>query len=235
MASMPVVSFDLLSVMPPSLRRRLRDDAGFGLVELLVALVVLTVGVGALMMVFASSIVGLRHSGKEGTAVTIADRLLEQYRAMPFASLPTSLTPPGSLSACPSPSPFPDPTLACQQVSGANSPDHRPYVATTTATSSTITPSGGTAYQQVAITVAVLNSGSEVARETSYFTSLDHRRADTGRTGSAPREHATAPWRCLAVHRALTAPQATAARPIARAAAFAQSASLLLASGQVHA
>jgi len=82
-------------------------------------------------------------------------------------------TPPADKTSCTAPSTFPDPTLACQQVTTGNSPDHRTYVATTTASSSTVTPSGGTAYTQIAITVSVLSNGSEMARETSYFTSLD--------------------------------------------------------------
>ena len=156
------------------LARRVRQDSGFGLIEVLIAMLVLTVGVGALMMVFVSSIFSLRNSGSEGTAVTIADRLLEQYRAMPFASLPTSLVPPSDTSACPMPESFPDPTESCQQVVGASSPDHRMYVATTSATSTTVTPSGGgTPYQQITITVSVSSSGRQLARETSYFTSLD--------------------------------------------------------------
>jgi prepilin-type N-terminal cleavage/methylation domain-containing protein len=158
--------------MKTRLLGRLRDESGFGLIELMISMVVMSVGIGAMMMVFASSIASLRHSGREGTAVTVADRLLEQYRAMPFASLPTSLTPPSNLSSCPTPTTFPDPTLACQQVTSSNSPDHRAYVATTTATSATIN-SGSTPYQQITITVSVRNNGTEAARESSYFTSLD--------------------------------------------------------------
>lgn len=156
-----------------ALRQRARDESGFGLIEVLIGMLVLSVGIGGLMMVFVSSLVTLRHTGKEGTAITVADRLLEQYRAMPFANLPTSLTPPGDTSSCTAPASFPDPTLSCQQVTAGNSPDHRPYVATTTATSSTVTPAGGTSYIQIAITVSVRSNGSEMARETSYFTSLD--------------------------------------------------------------
>jgi type II secretory pathway pseudopilin PulG len=155
------------------LARACRAESGFGLIEVLIGMLVMTVGVGALMMVFVSSLVGLRHTGKEGTAISIADRLLEQYRAMPFSNLPTSLTPPSNTSSCPTPSAFPDTTIPCQQVTATNSPDHRPYVATTTANSSTVTPSAGTPYTQITITVAVQNNGSEMARETSYFTSLD--------------------------------------------------------------
>lgn len=163
----PVPNFIFLPIMS----QRMRDEGGFGLIELLIAMLVLTVGVGALMMTFASSLVGLRHSGKEGTAVTIADRLLEQYRAMPFTSLPTSLTP--NLASCPTPSTFPDPTQSCQTVPASQSPDHRSYIAQTWATQTTINPPAAPQYQQIAIIVAVSAGGTELARETTYFTNLD--------------------------------------------------------------
>src|SRR5262249_9316742 len=77
-----------LSMTRARLPRRLEGDAGFGLVELLIAMSILTVAIGALVAVFGSSLAVLRHASAEGTALTLADRQLEAYRSMPFTCIP---------------------------------------------------------------------------------------------------------------------------------------------------
>jgi type II secretory pathway pseudopilin PulG len=66
--------------------RALRDD-GFGLVELLIAMTILMVGIGALLAVFASSAVSLRRAGEKGTALTLADTQMEAYRRVTFTGV----------------------------------------------------------------------------------------------------------------------------------------------------
>jgi prepilin-type N-terminal cleavage/methylation domain-containing protein len=77
------------------LRVRLRDERGFGLVELLAALVVLAVGILAVFAMFES---GIRQIGKASTVTTagaLADKEMESYRAIKYASigLPDTLLP----------------------------------------------------------------------------------------------------------------------------------------------
>jgi Tfp pilus assembly protein PilV len=72
---------------------RVRDERGFGLVELLAAMVVLMVGILALFAMFES---GIRHLSRTSTITTagaLADREMEGYRAIRYASigLPDSL------------------------------------------------------------------------------------------------------------------------------------------------
>ena len=65
------------------LRRRTAADDGFGLIELLIAMTMLAIAVGALLTVFASSAVSLRRAGQKGTALTLADTQMEKYRTRP--------------------------------------------------------------------------------------------------------------------------------------------------------
>ena len=70
--------------------RRLRQgaaDGGFGLVELLIAMTILTVGIGALVTTFAASAVSLRRAGQKGTALTLADTQMERYRTRTFSAV----------------------------------------------------------------------------------------------------------------------------------------------------
>jgi type II secretory pathway pseudopilin PulG len=148
-----------------SLRARFaaaRSEGGFGLVELLIALTILTIGIGATLAVFTSSLVSLRHTSRAGTALTIAERQLEAYRAMPFACVPRggSIAMPGSCGAAPTYSGFPNPYAASQAVSGADAPDNRSYTVTTTVSASTTNPQ---------ITVTVAEGGTVLATESSYF------------------------------------------------------------------
>lgn len=170
---------------------RARSEAGIGLIELLVALTMIAVGIGAALSVFASSIVSLQHGAKEGTALSLADRQLEAYRSMSFACLPTSLTSgyttPAQVGVDPAcgapfeppdytdprdpsnPTPFPNPYAATQQVSGAVSPDHRAYTVATSVTGNS-SRCGGNA-TQIIVSVTLQGDTTVLARESSCFSS----------------------------------------------------------------
>ena len=141
-----------------------RSEEGMGLIELLIALTILVVGIGATTAVFTSSLMDLRHSSKEGTAISLADRQLESYRAMPFNCLPTttSWTAP---AGCLTPSGFPNPYSGSQTTTSSESPDHRTYLVTTALSN----PTTGTL--QVTVTVKQSGSTTAMATETSYFSS----------------------------------------------------------------
>ena len=63
------------------------DERGIGLVELLIALTVLSVAVAGLVAVFASSAVALQVSEQRGTALTLAESQMEVYRTAPFTGI----------------------------------------------------------------------------------------------------------------------------------------------------
>ena len=74
--------------------RRLRQEAGFGLLELLMAMTILNVGILAVVAAFNSGIVALRRSGSISTATVLADKQMELYRALTYGSIaldPTSI------------------------------------------------------------------------------------------------------------------------------------------------
>jgi prepilin-type N-terminal cleavage/methylation domain-containing protein len=125
--------------MPSSLRR---NEQGFGLVELLIALTVLSVGILGVASAFISGMVTLRRAGQVATATALADRQLERYRAIRYcaiyldpATVPAGGTPywtgfTGPLvttagAGCSAP---PAAAVDAQQdLTGTDTPDGRPY------------------------------------------------------------------------------------------------------------
>jgi Tfp pilus assembly protein PilV len=73
-----------------ALLHRLRDPAGLGLVELLIALMVLNIGIFATLAAFNSGALALRRASHVSAAAAVADKQLEAFRDMPYANLPTA-------------------------------------------------------------------------------------------------------------------------------------------------
>ena len=67
--------------------RRLRQDDGFGLVELMIAMLILTVGLLALLSAFVSGSTTLRRASRTATASTLADTQMELYRALTYSRI----------------------------------------------------------------------------------------------------------------------------------------------------
>jgi type II secretory pathway pseudopilin PulG len=173
------------------------EETGVGLIELLIALTLIAVGVGAALSVFASSIVSLQHGAKQGTAVSLADRQLEAYRAMSFDCLPTSLTSgfttPAQVGVDPAcgtpfvppdytdprdptnPSPYPNPFAATQSVTGTVSPDHRAYTVTTSIAANSASCGGNAT--QIIVSVTLAGNATVLAREASCFSSAGDARS----------------------------------------------------------
>jgi prepilin-type N-terminal cleavage/methylation domain-containing protein len=133
-----------------ALRRRLGDARGFGLVELIIAMFILTVAVSAMLSLYVATARSMQHAGQSGTALTLAEKQMETYRTVPFsgirldsAQIPTGSDPyvtahssdstiPSSTgqavggqngdTACPSPA-----VAACLPVQTVTGPDHRSY------------------------------------------------------------------------------------------------------------
>src|SRR5262249_34162330 len=138
------------------LRARLRSEDGFGLVELMMAMVLLNIGILAIVASFNSGAVALRRASHISTASALADQQMEGYRALVYAQIGFDSSQMSSLgntyrcdsvlgASCPntvttcSATPCADgtvPVLACgtantclpkRTVSGANSPDSYTY------------------------------------------------------------------------------------------------------------
>lgn len=64
------------------MRARLADEKGFGLIELLFALVMLNVGIFALMGTFQAGAVAITRSAVTSNGTAVADKVLEVYRGL---------------------------------------------------------------------------------------------------------------------------------------------------------
>jgi type II secretory pathway pseudopilin PulG len=64
-----------------------RSERGQGLVELLIALTVLALAVGALISVLVAGAVALQRTDQKGTATTLADKQLEVYRTFAYSNI----------------------------------------------------------------------------------------------------------------------------------------------------
>ena len=69
------------------MRTRLRQEGGFGLIELLMAMTILNVGILTLVAAFNSGSVALRRSSMISTASVLADKQIELYRALTYDAI----------------------------------------------------------------------------------------------------------------------------------------------------
>jgi type II secretory pathway pseudopilin PulG len=63
---------------------RVREESGFGLVELLIAMTVMVVGITALVAALSSGMVALNRASRASTAATLADIQMETYRKVKY-------------------------------------------------------------------------------------------------------------------------------------------------------
>jgi type II secretory pathway pseudopilin PulG len=66
---------------------RVREESGFGLVELLIAMTVMVVGITAIVAGMSSGMVALQRAEQSSTAATLADRQMETYRAIRYSNI----------------------------------------------------------------------------------------------------------------------------------------------------
>ena len=121
---------------------KLRGEEGIGLVELLIALLVLNVGIFATLGAFTSAATAINRASHVSTATAISDKQMETYRDSAFASIP---------STC---SPTPTSSTSTSSVVGA---DGRTYTLTVNASCasqlSTGTYQGSSQVKQVTLTI----------------------------------------------------------------------------------
>ncbi len=72
------------------LRRLAKSEGGFGLVELLIAMVVMSIGITAIVAGYSSGILAVDRAKVGTTAGALADRQMEAYRQGSFAAVPTT-------------------------------------------------------------------------------------------------------------------------------------------------
>ena len=172
---------------------RLRaDDSGFGLVELLIAMTVLSVGILATVAAFTSGTFALQRASKLSTATAIADAQMERYRAIRYEAIALTQA---SLDAAPADyatdAKYPaDPTTrvvvttcaaaadqadACTASRSTNGPDGRPYRVDTYIAKGIQVPDEGTAaaareVKVVTVVVRDVNDGLKaLIRQESTF------------------------------------------------------------------
>jgi Tfp pilus assembly protein PilE len=161
-------------------RKRLRaDQDGFGLIELLIAMVILNVGLLAIIASFQAGIITLSRASRVTTAAVLADQQMELYRAITYDSIRLASTTIPSTApyttdsaysasqitgTCSGP-PYPDECNASRAVTGADNKSYRlnTYIVQTT-------PTGGRSVKKVTIVVRdELNLSKVYVRQASSF------------------------------------------------------------------
>ena len=66
---------------------RARDESGFGMLELLMAMVMLNVGILAIVGAFSSGNVALARASRISTATTLANKQMEVYRGLKYDNI----------------------------------------------------------------------------------------------------------------------------------------------------
>jgi prepilin-type N-terminal cleavage/methylation domain-containing protein len=106
-----------------AVRRRLRprDEEGFTLVELLIAMMVLTVGILALVAAYTSGYVSINRATRVSSTELIADQQMERFRALSYNNIQLNLT----CSGCSQDSTYTGRTFyaSATQVSGSTGTD----------------------------------------------------------------------------------------------------------------
>ena len=69
------------------MRTRLRDERGMGLIELVAAMVVITIALLALMASYDQAFFSLHAAARKTAAASLAETQLELYGALPYASI----------------------------------------------------------------------------------------------------------------------------------------------------
>jgi Tfp pilus assembly protein PilV len=157
--------------------RRLRSQSGFALIEMLAAIVMINIGILAILLSLGSGVVTLRRSAQLSTASVVADKQIEQYRAMSYSSIyldTTSLAGTDSTysgdaaySATQVSQTCSPVVSACNPSQTITGPDGRSYRVDTYIVS--VTPTGGRAVKQVTVVVRLSGTSTSLARSLSTF------------------------------------------------------------------
>jgi len=166
-------------------RARLRSEEGFGLIELLMAIVMLNIGILAIVAAFNSGALALQRASQTSTAATLAEKQMELYRGLRYNAIGLTLTTStdatyqgdtacvggsgscGNVAAtspgCPNAS-FPDACTPSRTVTG---PDDVSYRVDTYITN--VTPPDGRPVKRVTVVVRKASATKVLARLVSSF------------------------------------------------------------------
>jgi type II secretory pathway pseudopilin PulG len=78
---------------------RVREESGLGLIELLIAMTVMVVGITAIVAAMSSGFVAVKRASDKSTAAAVADKQMEGYRKVRFASVTPTCSPSSASSA----------------------------------------------------------------------------------------------------------------------------------------
>ena len=73
--------------MKSRVKARLRSEQGFGLIELVIAMVMLNIGILAIVAAFNSGALALQRASQTSTASVLADKQMELYRALNYSAI----------------------------------------------------------------------------------------------------------------------------------------------------
>jgi type IV pilus modification protein PilV len=176
-------------------RRRLRREEGFTLVELLIAMIVLTVGILALVAAYTSGYLALNRATRISSATVLADSQMERVRALAYSNIKlntscgTSCTEDSTYTSDPAYSSTAQVTgcattdVSCLPTQTKTGPDGKSYrldtyvaytcVSGTLSTSPSLTCGAGSPYPVKRVTVVVRSSTLTASlREQSTFTTF---------------------------------------------------------------
>ena len=158
----------------------MRDEHGFGLIELLIAMTILNVGILAIVAAFNAGIVTLKRAGQVSTGSVLADQQMELYRGLTYDQILLTA------STIPSGAPYTTdaaysasqvtgtcgggtPANACNASRSTTGPDRHTYRVDTYIVTNNPTASSRVV-KQVTVVVRDGNNTNKVwARETSTF------------------------------------------------------------------
>jgi type II secretory pathway pseudopilin PulG len=103
---------------------RAREESGFGMIELLIAIVILNIGVLAILAAFTSGSAAIKRASRIATASALADVQMELYRALKYNVIALDAS---SVAAT-------DSTYRCDPVLGTACPNSTSSEVTTTCT-----------------------------------------------------------------------------------------------------
>lgn len=157
--------------------RRLQSQDGFGLIELLAAIVMINIGILAILLTLNSSMVTLRRSAELSTAAAVADKQMERFRAITYNSIYLDTTSLGTTDAtyqgdsaysaaqvnqgC---SPM---VATCTPTQTVTGPDNRQYRIDTYIV--TTTPTNGNPIKKVTVVVRKPGTSTSLARVVSTY------------------------------------------------------------------
>jgi Tfp pilus assembly protein PilV len=81
------------------LRKALKDDDGFSVVEVLVASIILVLGALAVFMTFSGAIHNVQRGRESQAGITVAQREMEKIRGLPYSAIALKTTPPTSANS----------------------------------------------------------------------------------------------------------------------------------------